>query len=561
MRLLSTYTADGLRLENFIGDVPDYAILSHKWNDQEVSYEDVKSYRYEDFKGYGKLVKACERAAEDGFEWIWVDTCCIDKSSSAELSEAINSMYDWYARAVVCYALLDDYDEKQGLEHCRWFNRGWTLQELIAPKTVEFYDNAWNEVGTKRSLRDSIASITGVNTAVLDGSPPSTCTYAERMSWMCGRRTTREEDIAYCLLGLCEVNMPLLYGEGAKKAFFRLQAEILSATEDHTLLMWDHRAVPPTSAADGDTILAPAPWLFKRVGNLSERQYGRDELAFDYSQVTVENAVEYRSKWIQNAAKANISAGTLNIRPQELGLQAWVAEVALDGSSGLTQIAILNAWVGDRPVFIRLQPHEQDKSGRHYRRGPGAGFEVATQAMADGWKYKQMRLRSISLYPARLTPRRTNSLPEPDKPPTFSLQLETLSGSITQPHSTWKSTVSPLTARFGPNDRGLAIIRFEASKTKEAPRYLIISYITQDHQCWLKAEVLSALRSSSLVQLQKAQLQSTERGVPIDAVTGAKWTDRARFGYAGKSLRCAIRCLSSSSPEKGRRFQIRINEE
>lgn len=560
MRLLSTNAEDGLRLQDFVGEPEPYAILSHKWKDGEVSYQDVARYDYGQHAGYGKLIKACERAALDGFDWIWVDTCCIDKSSSAELSEAINSMYDWYAGAVVCYALLDDYDENLGLSHCRWFSRGWTLQELIAPKNVEFYDSAWQEIGTKRSLRDPIAAITGINVGVLDGGPPSGCTYAERMSWMCGRRTTREEDMAYCLLGLCNVNMPLLYGEGAKKAFFRLQAEILSATEDHTLLMWDHRALTTSNDEDGDTILAPAPWYFKRAGDLSERQYSRSEQAFDYSTLTVENSVEYRSKWIQSASKANISAGTLSIRPSELGLQAWVADITPEGSTHSTSVAILNAWVGDRAVFVRLEPHEHDKSGRHYRRSPGPGFELASQHIMDGLKFKQMRLRSISLYPARQTTHRATSLPQPNAPPTVSLNLETLSLSSNEPYAKWQAPISMLPARYGPTDRGITILRFERKDQTQPAWFLVLSLITEEQKCWIHAEVVSSKRAAGLIQFQKAQLQSAERGVPVDPETNLRWTDRTDLNYEGKALKCAIRCLSAPSQEKGAHFQIRVLE-
>lgn len=173
----------------------------------------------------------------------------IDKTSSAELSEAINSMYMWYRDADVCYAYLTDvpipfevdssgvgfYGLPEAFKGSRWFSRGWTLQELIAPKTVEFYTVIWEEIGTKQSLRDEIALITGIDSRVLEGCDPSVYHVSERMSWAASRTTTRVEDMSYCLLGIFKIHIPLLYGEG-KRAFIRLQEEILRTTEDYTIL-------------------------------------------------------------------------------------------------------------------------------------------------------------------------------------------------------------------------------------------------------------------------------------------------------------------------------------
>lgn len=165
----------------------------------------------------------------------------IDKTSSAELSEAINSMYQWYKNANICYAYLEDITDQDQLFHSdrsiesRWFQRGWTLQELIAPRVVEFYTASWAEIGTKSSLRKKISHETGIDIRILDGQDPSICNVAERMSWAAFRQTTRIEDAAYCLLGLFQVSMPLLYGEG-KGAFIRLQQEILRTTDDYSLL-------------------------------------------------------------------------------------------------------------------------------------------------------------------------------------------------------------------------------------------------------------------------------------------------------------------------------------
>ncbi|KAG7285646.1 hypothetical protein NEMBOFW57_010275 [Staphylotrichum longicolle] len=207
--------------------------------------------------------------------------CSIDKSSSAELSEAINSMYRWYQEAHICYAymsdvspdvppqgtdaaastssalkkgtssgeavrpgfhtipsILRDYDKlPRTFENSRWFTRGWTLQELIAPPMVEFYAHDWREIGTKFSLRKVISKVTGIDIRVLEGADPSTCHVAERMSWAANRETTRVEDAAYCLLGIFKVHMPLIYGEG-QRAFYRLQKEIMKTTEDYTMLAW-----------------------------------------------------------------------------------------------------------------------------------------------------------------------------------------------------------------------------------------------------------------------------------------------------------------------------------
>ncbi|KAK3385200.1 heterokaryon incompatibility protein-domain-containing protein [Podospora didyma] len=282
MRLLKT---DTLELVEFVGRVPPYVILSHTWGSDEVSFLDLKTVSKAGLKkkaGYAKIVGCCARAIEDGYEYAWVDTCCIDKSSSAELSEAINSMYRWYHEAEICYAYMSDVSlevqppsapasvssgyggKKEANEHgsprpppfrtipsllrdyetlprtfqnSRWFARGWTLQELIAPPLVEFYAHDWREIGTKFSLRKDINRITGIGINVLEGADPSTCHVAERMSWAANRQTTRIEDAAYCLLGIFKVHMPLIYGEG-QRAFFRLQEEIMKTTEDYTMLAW-----------------------------------------------------------------------------------------------------------------------------------------------------------------------------------------------------------------------------------------------------------------------------------------------------------------------------------
>ncbi|KAH8803578.1 heterokaryon incompatibility protein-domain-containing protein, partial [Xylogone sp. PMI_703] len=237
MRLL--ITEGELSLKEFGGkEVPPYAILSHTWGEKEVTLEDIKRGNAKDNAGYVKVQGACNKAATDGYEYIWIDTCCIDKASSAELSEAINSMYRWYEEAEVCYAHLADVPSKAKFAESRWFTRGWTLQELIAPSTLKFVNEQWKEIGTKSSLGLELSQITGVPVGILLGKDDlESASIAQRMSWASKRETTRDEDIAYCLMGIFGIHMPLIYGEG-QRAFIRLQEEIMKVSDDHSLFAW-----------------------------------------------------------------------------------------------------------------------------------------------------------------------------------------------------------------------------------------------------------------------------------------------------------------------------------
>lgn len=254
MRLIDTAK---LKLKLFSNDDEvKYAILSHRWEEDEVSMEGFTASDVHLKKGFAKIKHACAAALKDGWEYMWVDTCCIDKTSSAELSEAINSMYRWYEKAGMCYAYLSDVDSIEDLGDSAWFTRGWTLQELIAPKSIKFYNKHWRSFGSKAGLQGRIFEITGVPKRVLTGTKPSQCSVAQRMSWAAHRETTRPEDIAYCLLGLFDVNMPMLYGEGTK-AFVRLQEEIIKILDDQTIFAW----TSGTNSYKG--VLAPAPSCFK----------------------------------------------------------------------------------------------------------------------------------------------------------------------------------------------------------------------------------------------------------------------------------------------------------
>jgi hypothetical protein len=286
MRLINSRT---LELEEFFGKAPPYAILSHTWADgkpgEEVTLQDWSQLDMARQKpGYAKIEGSCRQASDDGIGYVWVDTNCIDKTSSSELSEAINSMFAWYRDSEVCYVYLadvcvpdstdtDDYGSRHQIDdimrRSRWFTRGWTLQELVAPRVLHFYSSEWRLLGTRDSRQVLISDITGIDKAYLWSGPRRslhTASVARRMSWMSARTTTRVEDLAYCLLGIFNINMALLYGEG-NKAFMRLQEEIIKVSNDQTIFCW--QAGPHDQgqvSRSWISILAPHPAAFQQSG-------------------------------------------------------------------------------------------------------------------------------------------------------------------------------------------------------------------------------------------------------------------------------------------------------
>jgi len=284
MRLVNVKT---FKLEEFHDKTPPYAALSHTWGDdnEELSFRDVQDGRL-DKPGLGsfKFWGSCQQANNDGLEYLWVDTFCIDKTNSVELSEAINSMFRWYSLASVCYAYLSDVppndvprspDSK--FRASRWFRRGWTLQELIAPTILRFYGSEWHDLGTKGTMSTIVEEVTGISrNFLLNPTELHTASVAQRMSWAAQRKTKRGEDRAYCLLGIFGVTMPMIYGEGGHQAFYRLQEEIMKKTRDHSILAWglgtDHL---PNQAFGRDVpgrILAAAPSDFANSRNIVPRK-------------------------------------------------------------------------------------------------------------------------------------------------------------------------------------------------------------------------------------------------------------------------------------------------
>ncbi|KAF2652559.1 HET-domain-containing protein, partial [Lophiostoma macrostomum CBS 122681] len=248
MRLLHIATDGRLRwAKEYIGSekVPDYAILSHTWGEQEVIFDDLKNLNNtgdiaaKSKAGWDKIRFCAQQTKRDGLDHFWVDTCCIDKSNSQELQEAINSMFRWYQSAKKCYVYLSDVEcntpdadskscrrWKPAFRKSRWFTRGWTLQELLAPASVAFYSKEGELLGDKHSLKDTIHEITGIPVKALSGSRLSDFSVDDCFSWAENRQTTREEDRAYCLLGIFGVHLPLIYSEGEENALDRLRDAI-----------------------------------------------------------------------------------------------------------------------------------------------------------------------------------------------------------------------------------------------------------------------------------------------------------------------------------------------
>ncbi|GAB1314718.1 hypothetical protein MFIFM68171_04928 [Madurella fahalii] len=302
MRLLNTAT---LELQECNHDnVPPYAILSHTWGPEEVTFQVWQDReRASQNGGFMKIQNACMQARRDRIGYIWADTCCIDKTSSAELSEAINSMFKWYRASQVCYVYLSDVpdwdmtagkkrrhpdddnneesDVPPALRQSRWFRRGWTLQELLAPTHVVFYSSSWTRIGTKANLKTPLSQITGIPADYLTGHKPVwMASVAKRMSWMAKRATTRIEDMAYSMLGIFDIYMPLLYGEGSR-AFLRLQEEIIKTTDDHSIFCWEwDRALVDDRWA---SVLAPCPAVFSNAGEYMPTSWEDDAEVTPYN--------------------------------------------------------------------------------------------------------------------------------------------------------------------------------------------------------------------------------------------------------------------------------------
>jgi len=286
MRLLEILPNGDFRLTPKLYDnkIPQYAVLSHTWGDesQEVTFEDMINGSGRQKAGYEKIRFCGKQAARDDLKYFWVDSCCIKKSSDSELSESLNSMFRYYQHAANCYVYLSDVstrkremgDEEpqdtceQAFRESRWFTRGWTLQELLAPASVQFFSKEGVRLGDKQSLEQRIHEITEIPILALRGSTLSQYTAEQKFGWAKSRQTTREEDWAYSLLGVFGISMPVIYGEGRTKAVRRLEKEIDDASKAKQCLR-DLRVTDPRAdkvrieETKGGLLADSYQWIFE----------------------------------------------------------------------------------------------------------------------------------------------------------------------------------------------------------------------------------------------------------------------------------------------------------
>ncbi|KAK5737652.1 hypothetical protein LTR17_006514 [Elasticomyces elasticus] len=390
VRLLDTSTLTFVQIPP--GEAP-YAILSHTWTlgTEEVLYRDIHQDTSRTKAGWIKIIGACRQAKKDGLAFLWADTCCIDKSNNSELSEAINSMFAWYRDAAVCYVHLADvsvssawWDERETLRsatsaswravghvrfsHSRWFHRGWTLQELLAPTFVRFYTLDWTFLGALYPLRHTISYITGIPTDVLGHEKAlRECSIAQRLSWASSRQVSKVEDNAYSLLGILGVHMSLNYGEGTH-AFVRLQEEVLGRSNELSVLAWG--IVDPLRRS---ALLAESPADFRDCGDIvldpsastSEHYWTSRGLKGTFAITTMDRAgSEAARTFLSLHCRLETVMRVGGPVPHNLGDFAWesglvglaVAEEPRVGRKGTSESTAFSVWAGQswRPdLFAR----------------------------------------------------------------------------------------------------------------------------------------------------------------------------------------------------------------
>jgi hypothetical protein len=339
MRLLHFDALGQLVSTDFRGKtLPPYAILSHRWSDSEILLEDIASGAYKDKQeGYRKLAFCAKQAAEDELQYFWIDTCCIDRWNLRERSRAINSMFRWYKNAERCYVFLSDVslsaatsapqrsDWETLFRASTWFTRGWTLQELIAPVSVEFFSCEGRRIGDKTSLDQLIHEITDIPLAALRNYPIDQFTTLERERWTENRRTTEEEDMVYCLLGVLGISMPTAYGEGQESARRRLQIEIEAAGSAPSIIPFsrNHRFVGQEShLAKLEAKLFSNKQTTTALAIFGPGGTGKSQLALEVAHRTRQNYKHCSVFWINASDRDSLYQSYASVA-QKLSVSGW----------------------------------------------------------------------------------------------------------------------------------------------------------------------------------------------------------------------------------------------
>lgn len=398
---------------------PRYAIVSHRWLADEVDFHNLHRLECSDESSLAvkKVKGACRQASKDGFTWIWIDSACICKTDAVELGRSINSMFKWYRKAETCYTYLSDviladtpqpdsstFRRRQDFagrsnvesEASEWFTRGWTLQELLASNDMQFFDRDWNLMGSKQQLAHTIAEITGINSGFLTGKLDfrAAC-IAVKMSWMAHRQTTEEVDRAYSMLGIFDVSMDIMYGEG-KKAFTRLQKLLLSTYVDESLFAWTTPTTglpSPRSRSirfDEDEwgVLAPSSECFAGMGNIRVRAHSPSWMRPSHPTMTAEG--------LHFSSTAGRTAASYHLMKSGLGKFVWnlvffpvwgfYTSLLVDPACSHYLLSVNCYWrtaQGLKPVFI----HVRSKDGQ-YRRVECSRLETKILPMGGGrWWY------------------------------------------------------------------------------------------------------------------------------------------------------------------------------
>ncbi|KAE9380871.1 HET-domain-containing protein, partial [Stipitochalara longipes BDJ] len=342
MRLLKRDSNGEFSLtKDLVRDIPAYAILSHTWgdDDQEVTYEDLVEGLGKSKAGYQKIRFCGEQAARDSLGYFWVDTCCIDKTDAVELQRSINSMFRWYKNAVKCYVYLSDVsipEDKVGNDFnldvesffrtARWFSRGWTLQELLAPSSVEFFSANYKRLGDKLSLERLIHEITGIPVEALRGYDLTKFSVDERVSWAAKRETKHEEDMAYSLFGFFGIFLPLLYGEGRENAFRRLREEVNKSVKSHEFDELGAQNQPKFTAHENRNL--------QTSSGFPARELRRDgfNIKFHFANVPSIHHFEGRETYLQHLADT--------LLPESNPYQRKLEIISGLGGIGKTQLAV-----------------------------------------------------------------------------------------------------------------------------------------------------------------------------------------------------------------------------